>query len=232
MIFKEKRHVMLLELLIALAITAILLSTLLFFYRQITLSNGEWEKKESKEFSLRYVEERLTRVLSNSATQKGNKKKSIVFHSLEDLEGVSWHGTAALIFCFDNGITRDKELSNETLALLFVDKHQQLTLALWPAPSRWENGAVPPMEQREILLSGVDGLDFSFFSANAVELGKPTDASSTEEKPPKLGPTWQRKWKMLPHIVYITLTKNDANKSKIRLAIPIPQAQPHITYND
>jgi len=221
----RRRFFTLLELLIALAITVVLLSSILFFYRTISMKNAQIDKNEEREFTRRYLEGRLIAILSK-ATLKNTKG---AFYTLNAIEGLTKSNQPLLLFCFDNGITLNKELSNEVLALLFVDKQETLSLALWPAPTRWEKGTTPPMAMRESLFAGVKQLRLSFFSAASLEKKSSADLKATDELPPLHSGIWQRDWKRLPHIVYIYLTTID--EGEMTFAIPIAKAIAPITYS-
>lgn len=225
---KRKSFFTLLELLIALSLTLALLSTLLFFYRIITLSNSSWEKKENEQQLLRYVEARLIYCLSRASVDKNKNEIAIDFHTVESTSPWGQSSLPALLFCFDNGIKRDKKLSNDTLGLLFVDKHGNLTLSFWPAPIQWENEPAPPMRQSELLLTGVKELRFRFFSAINKE-EKTSQADQQQKDIPSHTSQWLKEWKKLPHIVYVDIT---AGEETMTFAIPIAKAQPFITYKE
>jgi hypothetical protein len=207
-----------------------LLTIVLSLYRHISVTNNLLEQQEREQFTVRYLEERLFYIISRASTQKGNGKIAETFYSLENSALPIGSRQPALLFCFDNGITRSKELSNNTIGLLFVDDNNALTMAYWPAKNRWDKGSVPPMSHKEILLTDVTSLQFQFFVG---------DENKEVESFTRIG-AWKGEWKKLPHIVYIDIDYMGMNNSygnkektmtkQIHLAIPVAKASPPITY--
>ncbi len=148
------------EVLIALMLTVLILSTLLFFYQQISLISIDVDRVKAEHFNLRYVENRLSSILPRAVNEK-DKGDDFVFFSLSDA-GVGMAGSQSLIYTFDNDISRDSLFSNNVIGRLYLDKQGFLTLAYWPSPKRQEKGSPIPIK-KEILLEGVESLSFEFF---------------------------------------------------------------------
>lgn len=71
---KQKRFVTLIEVLIALVLTVLILSTLMFFYRQVIKIGLEVDRVNGKNFNLRYIEARLADILPKAVGEKTLKK--------------------------------------------------------------------------------------------------------------------------------------------------------------
>lgn len=169
----------LVEVIIAAALTAGVLTTLLYFYRQVGDIGRELDIAKEENFKLRYAEARLASVFPNIVWEK-DKHKDFVFFSFLD-EGLGAPGSQNLIFTFNNKISLDKEFSNHVLARLFVDPRGRLILAYWPSPKRWEEQTPPRMKQ-EVLLEGVEKVSFDFFIPPERKEDKPGAAANEGNK--------------------------------------------------
>ncbi len=228
----------LLEVLIALALTAILLTTLTFFYQEISLLNIEFDKTQKESFQMRFLENRLADILPRAVPEK-TKKKDFFFFTVLDFHGMFRGNSPSLIFTFDNGIDLDKEFSNHVLARLYLDQDGCFCLAMWPSPKRWEEGILPPMK-KQVLMEDVTSLSFSFFiPPDFTEKEKPVDPEEVQAGREKMEPwpkgTWTDRWyyeyKQLPAIIKIEITRTvDKKPKKYTFAFPLPNASPPITY--
>lgn len=219
-----KRHVSLIEVLIAMVLTVLVLSTLLFFYQQISIISIDIDKVKAEHFNLRYVENRLSEILPRTINEKD--KKNFVFFSLND-DGIGMGGSQSLIFTFDNDISRDTVFSNNVIGRLYLDKQGSLTLVYWPAPGRQEKGSPVPMK-KEVLLEGVDSLDFEFFippeKAGEPSLNKPSEKPSPEPKGNWRKQLWLKEFKTLPAMVkfHVGLKNGKGEKGKNTLTFVFP----------
>lgn len=158
--FIARRYVTLLEVLISIALTVIILTTLTFFYRQVGMIGAEVGRISIENFRMRYAETRLASILPKVVAEN-NKNKDFVFFSINDDSG-SKPGSQGLIFTFFNGISLDKEIANHALGRIYLDNDNNLVFAYWPSPKRWEKDKFPEMK-KEILLENVDDVKFEFF---------------------------------------------------------------------
>lgn len=223
-----KRSFTLLELIIAISLAAILLSTLLFFYSQVYKADQKLFKIEETNFHLMLAESRLQDVLPKTVSQK-TKKGDFVFFTTKG-SPLFKEGTESLLFIYDNGIDLDKPFSNHVLGRLFVDKEGQLTLATWPSPKRWEDNSLPPMK-KDVLLTNVDGLSFSFFvppdrgEKRPVQAGEIIKGKEQLEPQPKgawISP-WLKEYNTLPALVRVEVKQKD--KTTV-FATPLPNGPP------
>ncbi len=153
----------LLETLIALALTALALSTLLFFYKEISSLNTKADEMEKESFKLRYIESKFSFIFPRMVSQKN--KKDFFFFTSQDPGGLFATGNPlSLVFTFDRGVNLVKPFSNVVLAQMYLDTDHRIHLATWPAPSRWTEGNNIPM-QSEVLMENVESLKFWFFIA-------------------------------------------------------------------
>ena len=60
---KTKRHFTLLEVIIAMALTVVILMTLSYLYRDVSIIGQELDKSKTENFYLRYIENRLMSIL-------------------------------------------------------------------------------------------------------------------------------------------------------------------------
>ena len=67
---RHKRYMTLMEVLVAMALTAALLSILMFFYRQATELNRLNDKAIQDSFQIRYIDNRLSKVFSYLIREK------------------------------------------------------------------------------------------------------------------------------------------------------------------
>jgi hypothetical protein len=232
---KVKRHITLIELLVSMVLTALILSSLMFFYREITLLNARFDQEQGESFQLRFLENRLSDVLPKAVPEK-TAKKDFYFFTDSDHHGIFKNHSTSLVFTFDNGVDHDKEFSNHILGRLYLDPDGNFILGMWPSPARWEEGEIPPMK-KEILMEGVNSLSFQFFipQEKAEELIPNNQKNDKVEPAPRLGwvNRWQQNYKQLPAIVRVEIVRRVNKKDKkITFAYPLPNVAIPITYKD
>ena len=143
---KNKRHFTLLEMLISMVLTALILSTLTYFYRQVDLISREIDRAQEQSFALRYVESRLAKTLPR-INAEGNRENPSFLFTGEEIP-LFKPGTENLVFTFDHCVHLDKEFSNIVLGRLYVTPTGLLCLGLWPSPKNWNVVEIPPMKKR------------------------------------------------------------------------------------
>lgn len=229
-----KRHISLIEVLIGMVLTVLVLTTLLFFYQQINVISIDIDKVKKEHFQLRYVENRLSSILPRAINEKD--KKEFTFFSLND-EGISLNGSQSLIFTFDNDVSRDSVFSNNVIGRLYLDKQGFLTLAYWPSPKRQEKGSPVPMK-KEVLLEGVDSLDFEFFippeKLGEANLNKAHDNPSPEPKGGWRKQLWLKEFKKLPAMVKMNVgikETNDGKKEVLSFVFPLVNSVTPVIYD-
>lgn len=190
------------EVLIALALTGMLLSALLGVYWQVQVATLQGLKSEEKNFHLLHAQVRLGDVLNavTSDMQKDAEKQTEHFFYLTE-------NPQALIFTFDNGTGAGPEFSNVVIAKLFVDSDGKLMLYIWPSILRHPEES-PPF-RREELLSGVERVEYLFFSP------------ATDEAPAEEGPTWPFERGGAPAIIRMKIfLKNEEKPLLFSFALP------------
>lgn len=231
----SKRHITLIELLISMALTTMILTTLMFFYKEIVHLNARYDEQQRESFQLRFLENRLSDILPKAVPEK-TAKHDFYFFSDPDYHGTFKNHSQSLVFTFDNGVDYDKSFSNHVLGRIYLDQSGRLTLAIWPSPARWTDGDIPPMK-KEILLEGVNKLEFHFF----IPQDKSEEAVANNNKNDKVEPMprlswvnkWQQNYKQLPAIVRLEITRTVDNKDqKITYAYPLPNVAIPIVYKD
>lgn len=234
----RRSYFTLLETLIAIAWTTILLSSLFFFYGQISVMGKQAEAIQMQSFQMRLVESRLASTLTQTLSVKA-KEDFFFFTSNAVGEGES------LVFSFDNKADLDKEFSNNALGRLYL-ANGNLCLATWPSPSRWIEG-VPPAVKNEILVTQVSRLAFSFFvppdkkwRLDDVSEEAPASSSTQRSAHPKPEPTgeWKSEWsqgyRLLPGLVKIEieLAGSGHKMEKAIYIFPLANTERPIVYNE
>lgn len=233
-----RRHVTLIEVLIAMTLTVLVLTTLMFFYRQISTIGSEIDLLKAEHFKLRYLENRLSEIFPR-VIRENDKKKDSVFFSIEE-EGPA---KQSLIFTFDNDVDLDPVFSNHVLGRLYLDQEgSRLSLAYWPSPKRWEGGGQIPMK-REILLEGVGSLAFEFFippdredeekKTNPAQNPEP-NAKETPQAAPQPEPKgdwrklpWLKEYEKLPAMVRVIVVMKGENVP-MEFVFPLSNSKNHI----
>src|SRR4029078_4676024 len=94
----KKLKFTLLEVLIALGLTLLILSTLMTVYLNTERTSAWWKKEEKEQFTLRFFTHRLTEVFNHLV--ESDQKKSFFLNS-----------ESGLIFSYDNGASLDRLFS-------------------------------------------------------------------------------------------------------------------------
>ncbi|MFA6916039.1 MAG: hypothetical protein WC222_06560 [Parachlamydiales bacterium] len=232
--FISRRFFTLIEVLIALGLTSIIMSTLTYFYFQIQSINTKTEKSLKKLYELSYLENRLSEVIPK-ALAENTPKKDFYFYTSELNSEYIKQGSPSLVFMYDNGIDINKALSNNTLGRLFVDNKRRLILATWPSPKRWKEGS-SPIVVKEVLAENVDSISFKFFVAPDIDRNKVPQSVEGNKKKQQSRPephlAWISEWKNefneLPAIMKISLQRGPEN---IEYSFPLPNSTKTIFYN-
>lgn len=228
----KKSHFTLIELLISMALTTLILTTLMFFYRQVTYLNNLYDEAQQESFQLRFLANRLSNVLPKAVPDQ-TAKKDFYFFSEPDYHGTFRNNSPSLVFTFDNGVDIDKNFSNHVLGRLYLDRQGNLTLGMWPSPARWAEGEIPPMK-KAVLMENVSSLSFQFF----IPQEKTEGAIPNNKKNPKVEPSprlswvsrWQQNYQQLPAIVKVEIVLNDNQEHTY--AYPLPNVTIPIVYKE
>lgn len=228
---RKKRDFTLLELLIAMTLTALILMTLSFFYRSTIMIGYDLDKIKVRQFYLRYAENRLVDVIPKILPKKG-KSNEFLFYSLDSNDSdISKPGSRNLLFTFDNGVSLNKPFSNQVIGRLFLDPEGRLILAYWPIPSRWESNEPIPVK-KEILLEKVDNLTFEFFVPPENKEDNKKTPKSTPSPEPKGAWTqenWLKDYDSLPAMVNIHVILEGDEKVRT-FSYPLSNSEARIVY--
>lgn len=203
----KKRSVSIIEVLIALGLLSLLLSTLFFWYRSFSKQKVEFTILKAPLMEERYTHQRLQSIFGAAALP---------------LFTASAH---TLVFYFDRGPSPEPKLAGEILGSLYYDASERcLCLGIWPKPTS-ENSLTTPSETF-VLLEGVEGCTFSFYHPPD-HFKKPVDPEEIGKPKPKEG--WQNSWeasyKMLPALMKIEIDRlpgKGFEKHKIRYLFDLP----------
>jgi hypothetical protein len=154
------RHMTMMELLIGMALASLLMVVLTQFYSQVSTMNVASEKAQKESFKKRYVEYRLSAVLP-AALEKVNKK--VTFFTSNDLSGLLAENSSSLVFIYQAGPSQDPARSGNLLARLYLDKQGRVGLATWPVPKNLDKESALPPAHNEILMEGIEKLQFKFY---------------------------------------------------------------------
>lgn len=203
----RKRAFTLLEVLIAMVLTAGLLSFMLGVYLDAERSSAWWRSQEEKLLPERFMQRRLEDIFRHLIEPD---QKTSFFFATDSSPGLFLPGTPSLIFSYNNGIVNDSNLSEDVLGRLFVDNNGQMTLITWPERSIWNLPGLQPFH-REVLLSHVTDFKLSFVRAPD-PLNDDEGGTSFE---------WTRERKELPMVIKMNVKAND-NPVREYL-FPVPQ---------
>lgn len=239
-----RRHFILLEVLIAMALTMILISILLIFYMQVNKFNSELEKKQDYSFKKLYLSTRLASILPRAIAHNDTDKDFFFFTTAAN-DSSTKSGTSALMFAFNNGVKLDPAFANHVLGRLYLDSEGKFCLAIWPSPARWTDVATPPIK-KEILFEQVENLTFEFYlppskNRNTIWQKHTPVITIRSMDLTKLSPTgewkqeWQQEYEALPYLVRITLTIGprgtpSGKQEKFTFIYPLPSSPFMIMY--
>lgn len=245
----DKRHMTLIEVMIAMALVSILLTALMGYYAQIETIRYDVDKAQDEGFQLRYLQARLSYVLPRALPVKGSpgepeKVRDYFFFSSS--EGLF----SELVFSYDNGVDLDERFSNHVLGRLFVEEAESgnyLVLATWPVPRCWTKEGESPPIRKEILIDHIEGLDFEFFHPSEAPEGVRTNVAGidtqlmgeeSELERNQWHSNWSSSYKYLPAIVKVRIKRSIQTgitkpSEWLDLAYPLPNAKaPIIIYGE
>lgn len=202
-----KRSVTLLEVLIALSLTAIVLGAIFTSYRNITTTHLKAEKAKAEVLNNKNVYQRLNYIFSRfsfekkETKEKNNPKVSPPFYttSLSDSLGL------VLNIEYDNGIDPESSFCNQVRSELYLNRQKELCLATYSKKG---------IKRMEVLKENVQGLNFQFFNPSS------KDSYST---------SWSIEKEGLPAIVEMTLVLNK-DLPPIEFAFFVSNNPPEIIY--
>lgn len=149
----KQRPYILLELMIALGLTAILLSLLFRFFAGSVKLDQKISEARSALYQRQHFQTRISSLLNSIAPRSSiAPSPGSSFYTLNEK-------IPSLVAIFDNGIDPDPLFSGPILGKIYIDAGSNLTLALWPLEKTGKN-----LYRKEILLSGVENMRFQFLA--------------------------------------------------------------------
>jgi hypothetical protein len=202
MMKRKIRFFTLIEVLIASALTLIILAVLIGAYFQAQNAVLEGERRRMELWPKRTFAMRMEALFLHISEAEPEKQ---IFSSTTAQGGFYAPGSQTLLFAFDNGVANELSFTGEVLGRLFVDSRDRLTLLIWPARSKWKEDLPDP--RREVLLTGVKKLTFQFLAL-----------------PENGAPQWKEQWnkedKEIPGMVKMNLTYSDNKEESFIFLIP------------
>lgn len=235
-----RRYITFIELLIAMALTSLILTVLFYFYRDIDWLNYDMEKSQREAFKLSYVQNRLADVLPNAVSPRTVEDDFFFFVS-NDAHGLLKPGSPSLVFTYNFGPNRDPQFASHVLGRLYLDNQNHFSLTTMPSPSRW-TPAIPLKVKTEVLMEDVESLEFRFYvppqkerslAGNKAPKGalKKGKSSSTEIQPKDY---WHQEWKseynQLPAMVKVILRVKN-HEEPITFVYPLPLSDFVVVYD-
>lgn len=209
----QKRPIMLFELMIALALTAILLTLLFRFFAGSVNMNQKIDSARSVLYHRQHFQTRLSSIF-HAITPRSliGESVSSSFFTLDEK-------TPALLMIFDNGIDPDPQFSGPILGKIYLDAGN-LTLALWPLEKKEKK-----LYRKEILLPHVQKMQFQFLAKKTVQNQDPLAISIN----PLL--EWRTNWpKNRWDIPSIIRMKIEQDREEVSFAFMLPFIEPIVTY--
>lgn len=197
--------------LIALSLTAILLTFLFSFFVESVRIEKKLDTARMAITARSHLQTRLQTVLGSL---ERNSFDAPLYIQQFDKEK-----QPSLVAIFNNGIDPDPAFSGPVLARLFIDEENNLTLATWPL----EKEKTHPW-RKEVLLSHVESFEFEF-------LGHASAAEKKEKlRPINAAYAWRTRWsqKETPSLIRLTLTEQ--KQDPIHFAFILPSPEPLVIY--
>lgn len=206
----------LLEILIALSLTAILLTFLFSFFVESAKIEKKLDQARMATSARTHLQTRLQNILSSISI--GVADGSLYTKQFEKEKFPS------LVTIFDNGIDPDPAYSGSITGRIYLDEEKNLCLATWPLD---ENKNRP--WRKEILLSHIDGFEFEFLGKkSATEHGK-----KEKIKPITPNLAWRTAWPKTPEEVpSIIRLSVQQKKQNLYFAFLLPSSEPFVTYEE
>lgn len=237
----KKKFITLIELMVAMALTSLLLMLLLHFYRDMEWWNQDINKSQVKAFQIFYVQNRLSDILSHAVSPR-TEEKDFFFYTSQDVNGLLKPNNPSLVFTYHFGPNRDPLFANHVLGRLYVDVQDNLRLATLPSPKFWPSLTSLKMKN-EILMEGIESLAFNFYIPPQKDrslVGNKAPQGSSNKDNYSLADIqpadswehseWKSEYNQLPAMIKIIL-KAKERKEPITWVYPFPFSDFTIIYN-
>lgn len=216
----RKSHLTLIEVMIALTLLSLLLTTLFGVYQHIESLHQLLHKDQKTGLRMLYVQHRLSEVIPNAVSRK---VKEAYFYNTSNPYN-------SLVFVYDNGADPNPKFSGYVLGRLYLDPQSKLCLVTWPSV-KTDSNANPEM-RKEILLEKVKDLSFSFYVPPKEEK-LTVDPAKTNERPTQWYPDWPMEMVntdeiSLPGMIKIKIQVE--GNQEITFAFVLPNSERSIMY--
>lgn len=227
------RHVTLIELIIAMSLTMLIMTSLAYFYRQIDYLNQETEVQQGVLFQQLYLTTRLTDVIPRALSPQ-SRKGDFYFYTTPSTDSAT--RGVNLVFSFDNGVKLDTQFSQSVIGRLFIDKSNRLCLGVWPSSNRWKEALNPPMKC-EILQENISSVSYRFYIPPKKDRKKVWEQGKINVKLSDTFPQteegewkteWPAAWEQLPAAMEITLERG--KEPPLVIAFPLPNSNFMVVY--
>ncbi|OJU80764.1 MAG: hypothetical protein BGO10_03010 [Chlamydia sp. 32-24] len=153
----------LIEILIALGLISLILTTLGFYIKIIDRSSVVVEQLQKESFNRIHIENRLQDVFHHTLSPRDVKKK-FVFLTSQQPHSLNKNGSTNLIFTYHNEGMRDSLFANQVIGRLFVDNNKNLCLATIPLPEDDHEmlDSIPPAHV-EVLMEEIEEMELFFY---------------------------------------------------------------------
>lgn len=235
----RRRYLTLIEVLIAMALSAVLISITAYFYQQLSIVNLKMDKAQNEHFQRRYVEYRLNATLPQAVAPSN---KDFHFFLTTNSEGNFLENSPSLVFTFDNCVKLNRDMTDLVIGRLYLDKEKRLTLAIWPIPKRWKENEQPPMS-KEVIMENVEKLSFEFYTPpdkGQLKLSNKQESKTTSTVSQPGFPNeikgvfhsdWKKEYRQLPAIVKVNIERKVNDKvDNLTFSYHLPNTQQPIIY--
>lgn len=213
----KKRPFLLFEILIALSLTAILLTFLFSFFVESVKIEKKLDAARTEITARQHLQTRLQAVLTGIHRESAEAPFYTQLLQEEMKE--------SLMAVFDNGIDPDPAFSGPVIGRIYLDEQSNLSLATWPLGPKEKK---QPW-RKEVLLSHVEDFEFEFMAQ------KKEEATIKKEKIKPINSTleWRTRWPKsqteIPPVIRLSVWEEN-QKDPLRFAFLIPSVEPLATY--
>lgn len=215
---RKKRTFILFEILIALSLTAVLLTFLFSFFAESAKIENKLDRARMAITARGHLQTRLQSLLSSISPPS--------FESPLYTEAFEKENSLSLVAIFDNGVDPDPAFSGPILGRLFLDEQSNLSLATWPLDKEHKH-----LWRKEILLPCVESFEFEFLGKNRA----PEHGKKEKIEPINAAYAWHSHWSKsetrVPTIVRLNVQEEKA-KEPLRFAFVLPRPDDLITYSE
>jgi type II secretory pathway pseudopilin PulG len=211
---RHPRAFILLELVIALGLTAILLTVLFRFFAGSVRMDRKVEDARASLYQRQHFQTRLSKVFTSIVPRSSLPPSSgSSFYTLDEK-------STGFVAVFDNGIDPEPAFSGPILGKVFLDDGN-LSLALWPIEKKEKK-----LYRKEVLLRNVENMRFQFLAKKTFQ--NPDAAAIAINPTLEWRTNWPKnRWDIPSTIRLIVLQEGQ----EIAFAFTLPLIEPIVTYH-